>query len=228
MILINLLPPELRKSTNGVLNPVMMSAGVGGLLCALLLGFWMYVKFVSLKHANDVLDAQTLVLATKSAEAQEVIDKEASIAGFQEHRDGIVGLLAKKVYWAHTLDDFANHLAGHWPGFVVCVTELSVTPTAGSESRMEKEKAERVLYSITGKYRLIGDERDKAGNYIKDFLDGTEASSFWKQNQFIAKPESSYKGDAPSWVSDIKRVVIDLPCDWQRAKLLPVTKNVVN
>jgi hypothetical protein len=75
-----------------------------------------------------------------------------------------------------------------------------------------------VQAGFRGKYKIVGLERDKGGDYIRDFFIGTEGSRYWSQMGFVGKPEQSYKGDTPDWKGDIERLAVELTIDWTRAK----------
>src|SRR5690348_2905108 len=127
MILINLLPPEMRRRSSSY-DP-RAAAFAGGLAaCLLLFVFCAWVHWGKIREAEGILDAKQAELDTKTAQAQAVLDKEAQIAQLEERQVKLRELLARKVYWAHTLDDFANLLASDFPGFRVRCTDVSITP----------------------------------------------------------------------------------------------------
>ena len=219
MILINLLPPEMRKK-HGDTNPLVYAIAACYIAALIPLGTWAWLKYDRMPHAAQVLAEATDDLDRKTAMAAQVEALEAQIAEFQTHRDMIVGLLARKIFWAHTIDDFANHLNGPggtpWKGFEVCCTELTIQPIAGSGAVRAKDEA--VSAGVRGRYKLVGIEADKAGDYVRDFFIGTDSSKYWLQNGFIGKPELTYRGDTPDWKKSIERVTVEFALDWTRTK----------
>src|SRR5687768_3708325 len=100
MILINLLPPEMRKRAATGISPVFASAIGGGLLVALALAGFLWLQFVRLPNAERVLAERTTELAEKTAKANEVLALEAQIIEYEKRRDDILALINRKVYWA--------------------------------------------------------------------------------------------------------------------------------
>jgi hypothetical protein len=232
MILINLLPPELRKRQTGV-SPVFASIVGGGAICFLLALLLVYVQFFRIPHARDTLKAKEEELARKTIEAQHVLDLEGQIAGFKARRDTIVGLLARKVYWARTLDEFANLLLGPWktgPATVAnpagstevvlrasCL-DLTVAPAPGGTDR--GGAANTIPYTVSWHYKLMGDERQRGGDYINAFFNTIKSSPFWTEQGFVGKPEDTYGGDHPTWNADLQQLVIEGPLSWMRVKTI--------
>jgi hypothetical protein len=223
MILINLLPPELRRRHSGV-SPVFVSLVGGGGLCLLLAILFLWVQFVRIPNARAEVLAKTEELGVKTAAADKVRALEAQIAEFKDRRNKIVSLLAHKVYWAHTLDELANLLNGPWttPGFDVRCQELSITEAAGGggDRRGGGGGEETVAFGVNWKYKLIGKERSLAGDYINSFFNTIKASKLWSEHGFTGKPEDSYRGDQPRMNIPIQRVVIEGNLDWQRVKTI--------
>jgi Tfp pilus assembly protein PilN len=222
MILINLLPPELRKRTSSGLSPVFMGAVAGGLVILLALAGFAWLQFVRLPNAERELAAHTDELAEKTARATAVEALEAQIQEFEKRRDDILTLINRKIYWAHTLDEFAGLLTGQWSveGFKVNAQDLAL-----AELPAQGKKQEEVRYSFRWRYKLLGDE-DRSGDYINSFFKTIERSPFWTVNGFVDKPDSRYDGDRPRWNADLQKVVVEGTLDWQRLKvaLKPVAK----
>ena len=221
MILINLLPPELRRRQGGV-SPVFMSVVGGGVAALLLVGMFAYVHWGRIPNARAIKEAKEDELTKKKAEAAQVLALEAQIAEFKQRRNVIVGLLARKVYWARTIDEFANLLGGTWtvPGFDVRCLDLSIAEGGGGPVDRTGEGEAMVSYTVNWKYKLVGKERQQAGDYVQSFFATIKASPFWSQQGFVGKPEDTYRGDQPKQNSDIQRVVIEGPLQWQRVKII--------
>ena len=222
MILINLLPPEMRKKQGNV-NPLVYGIAACYLAALIPVGTWAWLKYSRLPYATQELERVNLDLEQKTAEASAVEALEGQIAEFEAHRDEVVGLLARKVYWARTINDFANHLDGPdgtpWKGFDVCCTELTIQPVnIPREGGGAAKREESVAVGFRGRYKLLGLERDKAGDYVRDFFFSTEASKFWAQTGFMGKPEATYRGDTPDWKPGISRVSVEFTLDWVRLK----------
>jgi hypothetical protein len=210
MILINLLPPELRKSGGGV-NPVVVSIAAGASVCLLLFCFFAWVSWVKIPAARKLLAEKAEVLRVKTEEAERVEAMRAQIAEFEALRTALLTQLSKKVYWAHTLDDFATLLAGDWQGYHVRCLELSAMPASG-DRKGESANSFRV------RLQLVGDERTKSGDYIKSFFHRITESTFWKQNGFVGKSEDTYFGENPVWNSELGKIVISFNLEFQRVK----------
>lgn len=219
MILINLLPPEMRKK-QGDTNPLVYAIAACYIAALIPVGTWAWIKYSQIPKAEAELARTNDELEQKTNEATAVEALEAQIAEFETHRNTIVGLLARKIFWAHTVDDFANHLDGPngtpWKGFEVSCSELTIQPPAGGS--VGKSKDEVVSAGVRGRYKLIGVEADKAGDYVRDFFIGTESAKFWAQDGFIGKPELTYRGDTPDWKKGIERVTVEFSLDWIRTK----------
>lgn len=225
MILINLLPPEMRKK-QGNTNPLVYAIVACYLVALIPAGTWVWLKYSRLPNAEQVLAERNAEFEQKAAEASTVEALEAQIAEFEVHRNTIVGLLARKVYWARAFDEFVNHLnapAGTpWQGFEVSCTQLSIQPTGGRVGG--SRKGDSVAIGFQGRYKLVGLERDKAGDYIRDFFLTTQASKFWSGMGFEGKPELTYRGDTPDWKSPISRVAVEFTLDWVRVKTITTGK----
>lgn len=225
MILINLLPPELRKRQGGV-SPIFISVVAGGGSCLLLLLLWLYIIGIRIPNADRLIDEKTNELATKTAQAEEVLKLEKQIAEAKDRYDQIVGMMVKKVYWARTFDEFATLLNGPFtiPNFDVRCQEITVTESSavpGNNRRGGSGAADTSLaFNVSWKYKLLGKERPLAGDYIKSFFDTIKGSKFWSEQGFTGRPEDSYKGDQPRENKPIGRVIIEGTLDWQRVKVV--------
>lgn len=229
MILINLLPPELRKSRRSGVNPVWLAAAAGLLICLGIAGTWLWVKYSRIPAAEAVLAGLDTDLTAATAQADKVKKVEAEITGFKQLYDRLVGLISHKVFWARTIDDFANLLDckhdNRWTmdGYDVRCTTLTIAPAkaaAAAPARGRAAVAEAVSYSFRASLRIYGDEPDKAGDYTRSFFQSVDLSTFWRENGFVGISEAPYKGDNPQWKADIKRVIIDMPMEWRRVKVL--------
>lgn len=218
MILINLLPPELRKKDRHS-DPLVIGWAVALATAFIPVGLWAWVHYGRLPQAQRILEEEKVVLEQRIAEAAIVEKERAQIKEFEVHRDLVVGLLARKVFWARTLDEFIDHLTGPgWPGFEVSCTDLQIAPAVAAAGRGGRADADLERFSFRAKFRLLGDQSDKAGDNINAFFSRTEASTFWTRNGFLDKPELSYAGDKPEWRKEIDRVAVDMTIEWVRAK----------
>lgn len=219
MILINLLPPELRKKDRHS-DPVVIGLVAAVAASLIPVGLWAWIHYGRLPNAERVLGEEKVVLEQRTTEANAVEKERAQIKQFEVHRDMVVGLLARKVFWARTLDEFIDHLVGPgWQGFEICCTDLQIAPiAAGAAGRAAKAAGDLEQFSFKGKFRLIGDQNDKSGDIINSFFRRTEASDFWIRNGFVGKPEKSYRGDKPEWRKEIERVSVEMTLEWVRAK----------
>jgi len=213
MILINLLPPELRKRSTSY-NPLAMAFAGGMAACLLLFLFCGWIHFSKIKQAEQIRDDKQTELDTKTAEANKVLAMEAKIAEAEERHNKLRELIGRKVYWAHTLDDFANLLASEFPGFRVRCVDLSIAPgaTAG------RAAAEGPTYAFRGRYQLVGDDKNKVGEYLHSMFSSFGKSVFWKQDGFLGKPEDSYTGDHPTVDPTIGKAIDSLNLEFQRGK----------
>nr|MBA2521720.1 hypothetical protein [Solirubrobacterales bacterium] len=196
----------------------------GGLLNLVLLGTWAYLKFKVLPDLEKQRDDKTELLAKKTTDAERVSAKEAQITEFQDRRNLIVALLGRKVYWARTLDEFANQLTGAgdtpaWtvPGFDVRVQSLDIAELgAGGDRR--GGAAEEVRFGFRWRYKIVGEQKDRSGDYVRSFFKTIESGRFWTEQNFEGKPEDRYLGDKPVWNDRIAKVLVDGSLDWVRRK----------
>ena len=227
MILINLLPPELRRARRTGVNPLMV-AGAGGIIIVLsLAGFWAWVKFSRIAAADATLEKLSADLATATTRADAVRKLDTQIAEFEKLHGTITNLITHKVLWAHTLDDFANLLwaknENHWnlDGYEVRCTGLTIAPaTAALGPRRGSTGGDTISFSFRTSFKILGDQHDRAGDYVSDFFKCVEASHFWRDNGFTGNAEDPFKGATPNWKPNIKKVVTDLPMDWTRVKTI--------
>lgn len=220
MILINLLPPELRRRSSGV-SPMFASMVGGGVACLLLAILWLWLLHC-ITESTKAFDADQAELTAKTVIANEVRQMEKQIAENKQRRNKFYSLLAKKVYWARTIDEFSTLLNGPWtlPGFDVRCNSLDITEAAGAGGGRSGGGDEVVAFAVKWSYKLLGKDRARAGDYINSFFGSIKASKFWKGQGFTGKPEDTYAGDNPRMNPQIQRVVIEGALTWQRVKVL--------
>jgi hypothetical protein len=229
MILINLLPPELRKR-QGSVSPLFLSVAGGGGVCLLLALLWLYILFVRIPNAERLIVEKTAELATKTAQAEEVLKLEKQIAEAKDRYEQIVGMMVRKVYWARTIDEFATLLNGPFttPGFDVRCQELNFTESSAVPGNRRaasgRNEPTGVAFNVSWRYKLLGKERPLAGDYIKSFFDTIKGSKFWGEQGFVGRPEDTYRGDQPRMNTTVGRVVIEGNLDWQRVKVIEARK----
>lgn len=233
MILINLLPPELRRARRNGVNPVYLAAAAGIAIVLGCAGTWAWIEFGRIKAAEAALAQldEELVVATANADKVRAIDKQ--ITDFEALHATITGLITKKVFWARTLDDFANLLAqqgdNRWTreGYEVRCTSLSITAaTAASAGRGQRSAGETVSYSFRANFKIVGEQRDQAGDYVQSFFQTVDLSRFWREHGFVGHAEDPFRGDSPRLATGINRVVTDLPLEWRRVKILAPAQGV--
>jgi hypothetical protein len=225
MILINLLPPELRRRQSGV-SPMFVSVVAGGGVCLLLLVIFAYVQFIRIPSSEALLSDKKAELVEKTKKAAEVLELEKQIADANERRQKIVGLMLRKVYWAKTIDEFVTLLNGPWTaqGFDVRCLDLTVNEGAAPGERRGATGPDTVNYQMVWRYKLLGKEVPLAGDYIKSFFETINASKFWSEQGFTDKPDKTYRGDQPRPNAKIGRVVIEGTLDWTRVKVIKEPK----
>ncbi len=233
MIIINLLPPELRRRGSGI-SPMFASIVGGGGLNVLLLLFFLWLQFVRIPKSEQELVDRQAELADKTIQAQKVIELKQEIVKFEARRDVVINLLASKMFMARNLDDFANMLTGKWvlaspsggvielPNVDVRALDLSVTETgSGSAGARAATKVDEVVYTYKWKSQILGPDQTRGGDYVKAFFYTVEQSDFWKgrnKDGFLGKPEDNYSGDKPEWQKGINRLMIDISIEWKRRK----------
>jgi len=212
MIKINLLPPELRKRTSSI-NPMMLLVAAEVAVCVLALLFGIYLAWVKIPQAQALSDSKDAELAQKTTAAAEVTANQGKIAEFQETQTKLHTLLGKKVYWAHTLDDFVTLLASNFPGgFTVRCLALTISPSGAASGARHDDTT---MYSFRGHYVLVGDQ-GKAGEDIQSMFKQIANSTFWKMHNFQGKPEETYFGDRPTVDPAIGKIIIPFNLDFQR------------
>ncbi len=233
MIIINLLPPELRRRGSGI-SPVFASIVGGGGVNVLLLLFFLWIHFVRIPNAERELVDRQAELVEKTAQAEKVLQLKQEIVKFEARRDVVINLLASKMFMARNLDDFANLLTSKWvlaspsggvielPNVEVRALELTVTESStGSAGARGATKVDEVVYAYKWKYQIVGPDQARGGDYVKAFFYTTEQSEFWQgrnQDGFLGKPEDNYLGDKPEWQKGIQRLVIENNIEWKRRK----------
>jgi hypothetical protein len=218
MILINLLPPELRKKRGGggSSNPLLLPIAAVWILPLAAAGLWLYLDYVRLPQSVQILADKTAELADKTALAKTVTDKKEKIAAAQAQLDTIENLVGQKLYWAPVLDDFATHLTTSWTDFEISCTSFSIQPASAAQPGSNKKEAPQSV--LRGTYRLLGKDFTKSGDYIRSFFAQTQVSPFWMNHGFVGRSEASYNGDTPRWIAEIERAGIELNIDWTRSK----------
>lgn len=218
MIKINLLPPELRKRSASF-EPLQLLGIAEALLIILLLLFGAYVQWVKIPAAQKILDEKQQERDQKQAKAQEVQDKLAEISEHQATVEELRSLLSRKVYWAHTLDDFCTLLASNFPeNSQVRCTDFSIAPSQGSDRHAAGDRLE---YSVNCHLQLVGDLNVSRGEYIKGMFRTIESSAFWRTHGFAGRPEDTYIGDQPTEDKVIGKVIIPFTLIFQRIHPLP-------
>ena len=228
MILINLLPPELRRSRSSGVNPVMFVAAAGVAIVLGLAGTWAWIEFGRIRVAQELLVQREGELVQATARADQVKAIDGQIAAFEKLHRTITGLITRKVFWARTLDDFANLLAqngdNRWTmeGYEVRCTGLTIAPGgAAVAARGAKAGGDTVSFTFRGTFKLVGDQRDQAGDYARSFFQSVELSRFWRENGFVGRAEDPYRGDTPREIAALNKVSTDLPLEWRRVKIMP-------
>jgi hypothetical protein len=232
MILINLLPPELRRSRSSGVNPVMLAAAAGVAIVLGLAGTWAWIEFGRIRTAQELLAQREMELIDATARAEKVKAIDQQIAAFEKLHQTITGLITRKVFWARTLDDFANLLAQHgdnvWTmgGYEVRCTSLTIAPATVAVTRGGGGGGDSVTFSFRGSFKIVGEKRDQAGDYARSFFQSVELSRFWRDNGFVGRAEDPYRGDSPREIANIGKVSTDLPLEWRRVKIIPAPQGV--
>ncbi len=232
MILINLLPPELRRSRSSGVNPVMLAAAAGVAIVLGLAGTWAWVEFGRIRAAQELLVQRESELVEATARADKVKAIDVQIAAFEKLHQTITGLITRKVFWARTLDDFANLLAqsgdNRWTkeGYEVRCTGLTISPVAAATATRGAKTSDTVSFSFRGTFKIVGDQRDQAGDYARSFFQSVELSRFWRENGFVGRAEDPYRGDTPREIAGLNKVSTDLPLEWRRVKIMASPQGV--
>ena len=232
MILINLLPPELRRSRSSGVNPVMLAAAAGVAIVLGLAGTWAWIEFGRIRAAQDLLVQREGELVEATARADKVKAIDVQIAAFEKLHQTITGLITRKVFWARTLDDFANLLAqsgdNRWTkeGYEVRCTGLTIAPAGVVAAARGAKSGDSVSFTFRGTFKIVGDQRDQAGDYARSFFQSVELSRFWRENGFVGRAEDPYRGDTPREIAVLNKVSTDLPLEWRRVKILPSPQGV--
>jgi len=224
MILINLLPPELRKRASTGISPLFAGAVGGGVLVLLMASAFLWLQFSRLPKAEQIVVERTQELGEKTIVADRVLALKATIIDYENRRDSILALINRKVYWARTIDEFSSLLTGQWSveGFQVSVQDMTMAEIPG-----DPKAPDNVRCSFRWRYKLIGGE-DRSGDYINSFFKTIELSRFWIDHGFVDKPDLGYDGDRPRWNPQLQKVVVEGTLNWERLKiaLKPGTKPV--
>lgn len=226
MIHINLLPPELRKRHGGV-SPVFLSLA-GGVLVCVLMAISLIIVISQITNANALLVSKDEELTQKKQLAQEVVALEAKIVEAKAHRDYVVTLLSQKMYWAKTLDEFVNTLNGPWSlkGYDVRCLDLTIAQAgAASASPKRGQSSIDVAYSVTWRYKILGENPALNGDYIQSFFDTLAGSRLWIEHGFSGKPGDSFHGLVPRWEPNVERTIIENTLQWQRVKSVTLNKS---
>ncbi|MDA3961860.1 MAG: hypothetical protein PF961_13810 [Planctomycetota bacterium] len=220
MIRINLLPPEFRKrQRTSASNPDALGILAGALVAAVVIGFWGYVQFVRIPHAEQLIEQRKKELVVAKREADEVRALEAKVESFKARLKSLDDLVKQKVPWAGTVSDFADMLGrDRWstPGFQVSCTGLRISKTTAAATRGRSAGEASIRFQFQWDMELVGAEFNLAGKYINGFFLDVKKTDFWFNNGFEGDPVAPYKGDRPEWQEDIERVVINHSLQWER------------
>ena len=80
MILINLLPPELRRARRTGVNPLMVAGVIGLVVVLSTVSLWWWVEYVRLQKAYDKLEEAKVQLTEATARADSVRELQKKIA----------------------------------------------------------------------------------------------------------------------------------------------------
>lgn len=234
MIRINLLPPELRKRQRSTaINPSVFGLLVGILVSLAAAGFWGYVQYVRIPHAEEQVAQREKQFKKVKRQADEVRELETEVQSFLARVRSLRELIDRKVRWAGTLSDFADLLGrDYWvdetgervPGLQVSCLGLSVSQTrARSGGRRNRGDADdSVRFRFQWEMEMVGLDFNLAGDYQKAFFENVGDSDFWYDNGFVETPTEPYKGDRPVVDEDIERVVITYGLLWERDQHLQI------
>ncbi|MCS6971225.1 MAG: hypothetical protein RMM29_05345 [Planctomycetota bacterium] len=224
MIKINLLPPEYRRKRQTSVDPRVIAAAGGAIIVIASIAIWLWLQFVRLPAAQALLAQRQQELAEATARAEKVRQIDKQIEDFEQLHRTITELIARKVLWARTLDDFANLLTQHgghrWTrdGFEVRCTNLTIAPANPAGTAVARNAPAAVTYAFRATFRILGDQRDMVGDYIQSFFRTIEASTFWRDHGFAGRPDANYRGQTPRLSPETGKVIIELPLEWRRTK----------
>lgn len=228
MILINLLPPELRKRKVQLqFNPMLLGLAACLLVVVGMLGGYLWLK----QHrvaAEQLLVERKQHLEDVTKLAAEVRKKQEKIKEFQDRHEYILSLIGQKMFWAKTIDDFATFLNQPFDGYQVCVQSLAVTESkiqapAGGRTSARNAGPSVVSYGLTWRYKIVGDEFQKSSSYFFALMKTLQDSVFWSEHGFQGKPELKYFGNKPRWNAELEKEIIENDLTWVRAKLVVPT-----
>mgnify|MGYP000611779210 CR=1 FL=1 len=232
MILINLLPPELRRARRSGVNPVILAAAAGIILVLGMSGTWAWIEFGRIRAAEILLVQKEAELVEATAKADKVRAIDTQIAEYEKLHSTITRLITSKVFWARTLDDFAHMLAqtsdNRWTreGYEVRCTSLTIAPGAAAQAVRGAKGPESVSFSFRASFKIMGEQRDQAGDYVQSFFQSVDMSRFWREHGFVGRSEEPFKGDSPRTIADINRTATDLPLEWRRTKVMTAPQGV--
>ncbi len=218
MIKINLLPPEFRKRSASF-DPLQLVTIAEVVLCAGLLAFGAYLQMVKVPAARKFLDQFTDEAGQKKIQADEVQKMQDSIKSYNDNYQVLAHLIARKVYWAHTLDDFATLLNTPLPndGTVRCL-QLSIAPSGSPKASGGTEKVD---FTVSGKYQLVGELGTSSGQYVNAMFQQIQSSPFWRNHGFLGKPEDTYFGDAPQIDKKLSKLTDSFQLEFKRERVIP-------
>jgi hypothetical protein len=224
MILINLLPPELRKRRAGI-PPIAISIVAGGLAALVMLGFWAHVRYERIPAAQDAIKRKDQELKTAKEAVAALNKMKDQITQIKAQAKIVTDLIGRKQYWARTLDEFNAMLSTHWnrQGFEASAADITFGPErgGGGGSRRPGASAPQAVFSFKTRFKLIGNQYAEVGDYINEFFKHIAASDFWVRGNFLDKPDRTYRSFSKNWREDIGKVVVDMPLEFVRAKDIP-------
>ena len=226
MILINLLPPELRRARRSGVNPIVLAAAAGIVLVLGMAGTWAWVEFGRIRAAEALLAQRDAELVEATAKADKVRAIDTQIAEYEKLHSTITRLITSKVFWARTIDDFSHMLAqtaeNRWTrdGYEVRCTSLTIASASAAAVTRGSKGPESVSFSFRANFKIVGEKRDQAGDYVQSFFQSVDLSRFWRDHGFVGRSEEPFKGDSPRMVADINRTATDLALEWRRTKVM--------
>ena len=227
LIIINVLPPEYRRRDIGV-NPITLSiagAVVVNLIVALL---WAYIALVSIPHAEKVRQEREATKADYTAKAKLVDEKLKKIQDQKNVKAVLDNLLNKKVYWAKTLDGFANMLSalntqGSKGEFWVSADSLKISEviqqnTGGRRPRAKAKTPEITsrVFNFDWKVQVVSKDPMKPLANLRTFFSRFEGSDFWFENKFVGDPDGTDTGSSHKLQEDVNLTVSVFDLKWKR------------